>query len=162
MVKIKPIAYACRAYQCGFKSHPQLNYNMTEKHVVDCIVKYGDKILIAKRSDRVGYFPGKWHVISGLVETDDPYEDAVRELYEETGIGREDLEYVGEAEDIVLRKPDVTIYIHPYVFRSMTDAVTLNWENDGYAWVRREELPAYDTIPEAMELLESAIGMAYG
>jgi 8-oxo-dGTP pyrophosphatase MutT (NUDIX family) len=47
----------------------------------------GDKLLILKRSDKVGTYKGLWGGVAGYVEeNEEPYETALKEIKEEVGI----------------------------------------------------------------------------
>lgn len=52
-------------------------------------MRRGRKVLILKRSQKVGSYPGRWAGVSGFIEENEtPMDAARREVYEETGIRR--------------------------------------------------------------------------
>jgi 8-oxo-dGTP diphosphatase len=60
---------------------------MTARAAVGLIVNDTGRILFAKRSSRVGRFPGQWEFPGGALESDEDFEDGLRrELFEELGV----------------------------------------------------------------------------
>jgi 8-oxo-dGTP diphosphatase len=57
-------------------------------------------VLLGCRSDRVSTYPGRWAAISGSVEAAGALEQAHREIEEETGLRRSQVELL--AEGVVL------------------------------------------------------------
>jgi 8-oxo-dGTP pyrophosphatase MutT (NUDIX family) len=55
--------------------------------VLACFVEWSGKILLLKRSDRVGTYSSLWSMVTGYLDEPKPIEDKVRaELLEELGI----------------------------------------------------------------------------
>ena len=68
---------------------------MEEKRVVTYFLEHNKKILLLRRSERVGTCKGRWAGISGYIEEGHtPYEPALEEIGEETGLSGEDIELV--------------------------------------------------------------------
>ena len=58
---------------------------MKEIAVVTCFLTHRGRILLLKRSDRVGSYRGRWAGVSGYMETE-PDAQALVEIFEETGL----------------------------------------------------------------------------
>ena len=55
-----------------FKTRPgQVDYtNIRWAPVINCVLKFGDKILLVQRSKDMKYYPGRWTGISGFLDDD--------------------------------------------------------------------------------------------
>ena len=95
--------------------------------VVTCVVIHKSKMLLLKRSDKVGTHRNKWACVSGYVEEeDDILERARREIEEETGLYRSDVKFEGEGKSITFfdEAEGKVWIIHPFLCRSNTDNLT--------------------------------------
>jgi predicted aconitase with swiveling domain/8-oxo-dGTP pyrophosphatase MutT (NUDIX family) len=119
---------------------------VTEKHVVTCIVRNRGRILILRRSDKVGSYRGKWAGVSGFIEAGEGDEEAARrEMAEEIGAKRARLSKKMPAKSF--RHDDIVWTVHPFLFDVSARAVATDWEHDTYAWVLPDELEDYQTVP---------------
>src|SRR5207245_5866464 len=128
-------------------------------HVVTSFLKRTDagepRILIVRRSQRVGSYQGHWAGISGFVEPGvTPDEQAYTEIREETGLQREQVRMLRRGS--VVEHEDAEIgrhwYIHPFLFEvPAPDAVRLDWEATEMRWIRPSELESYETVPRLAE-----------
>jgi len=115
-------------------------------HVVTCLVRYGEKILLLRRSDRVGSFSGKWAGISGYVEENEkPLETAYRELREVARL--ENSRLLRSAPVIHMRADDTVWSVHAYLFEASSAEIKKNWEHTEYRWIAPEEALEFDTVP---------------
>lgn len=129
---------------------------METRHVVTCFLTHNKKVLLVRRSGRVGTYRGKWAGISGYAEAP-PHEQARREILEETGIGPDDLRLVKAGEP--LEAPDeelgVRWIVHPFLFEIGDPAkVRLDWENTEARWISPAEIADLKTVPKLEEALE--------
>lgn len=63
-----------------------------EAPVLNCFVKFRDKILLLKRSDKVRVYQRKWNAVTGYLDKQEPIRNKVlEELREETGILQKDI-----------------------------------------------------------------------
>ena len=71
---------------------------MNYTNIVTSFLKNDNKILILKRSDKVKSMRNLWAGISGIIEKDDlsPLSRAEIEIFEETGIKREQINLLKE------------------------------------------------------------------
>ena len=66
----------------------QVDYtNIRRAPVINCVLRYGDKILLVKRSAELRLYPNYWNGISGFLDDDRSVLEKVKdEIREETGI----------------------------------------------------------------------------
>lgn len=106
------------------------------------------RILLLRRSDRVGSFRGRWAGVSGYLEDPTPLDQALREVREEVGYDRNELELLGEGDLVLARDRDRIYVVHPFLFRVRREDVRLDWEHTESAWVAPQEIGRRDTVPE--------------
>jgi len=139
---------------------------LRKTHVVTSFLLRTDtaqpRILIVRRSQRVGSYNERWAGISGFVETGvTPDEQAFTEIREETGLQREQIRMLRRGA--VVEDEDAAInrhwYIHPFLFEVLTpDAIRLDWEATEMRWIAPQELQNYETVPKLEEAYLSATG----
>lgn len=130
---------------------------VSERHVVTCILRNRGRILVLRRSDKVGSYQGQWAGVSGFIEEGESDEDAARrEIAEEIGLRKAKLSNRTPARSF--RHDDVVWTVHPFLFDVDSRDVTTDWEHDAYAWIRSEELKAYGTVPGLDAVVRSLLG----
>lgn len=130
--------------------------DLVERRVVSAFLERDGKVLVVRRSDKVGSFQGKWSGISGFLEGPDPEAHARREVLEETGIM--ELRLLAAGSMVLSRGPDNTVYsIHPFRYAAPSGEVHLDWENDEYAWLDREALSRLDAVPKLVAVYRATI-----
>lgn len=133
---------------------------MQEKAVVTCFLESGKKLLILRRSERVGTYQGRWAGVSGYMEkTAD--EQAFVELMEETGLDKDDVELVRKGEPLPVddEKLGVRWLVHPYLFHVKDPAkIKMDWEHKEVKWIDPEDLDRYQTVPSLKEALARVSG----
>lgn len=137
---------------------------LRQTHVVSCFLLRTDmdqpRLLIVRRSQRVGSYHARWAGISGFLETGmTPDEQAYTEIREETGLQREQVRMLKRGA--VVEHEDAAIarhwYIHPFLFEALTpDSITLDWEATEMRWINPSELQHYETVPKLEEAYMSA------
>lgn len=130
---------------------------MAPTPVVTCFLRYRDDVLIVRRSDAVGSYPGRWGAVSGHVarsgrDPDNPDREplaaARAEIAEETGL-LDDCELVRAGGPFEVAAPDHGDWrIHPFLFDCGSDAVALDEEATTAEWVPPTEIPRRETVPE--------------
>jgi translation initiation factor 2B subunit (eIF-2B alpha/beta/delta family) len=115
--------------------------------VVTCVLRNGAEVLLLRRSDAVGSYPGLWGGVAGHAEGD-PDAAARAEVREETGIDPDTLAFVRAGDPFEVRDEGGEWLVHPYLFDCPTRAVELDWETDRYEWVPPTELLRRETVPE--------------
>jgi len=132
--------------------------------VVTCILEHDGKILLFKRSNLVGTYRGLWGGVAGYVEElEDPYDTAVKEIRQETGISLDALELVKKGEPIEFsdtydgRRYDWIVY--PFLFHIRSkEIVRIDWEHEEYRWLTLSELKKFDTVPGLDEVVGQLLG----
>ena len=108
----------------------------------------GDRILVLRRSQRVGSFRGRWAGISGYLERE-PLEQALLEVEEETGLTHDQVQLLrtGIPFEVVDSDRGMTWVVHPFLFAALEpDAVRLDWEHDELRWIEPAEIAGLGTV----------------
>ena len=121
--------------------------DVQERSVVSCFLERQGRVLVVRRSEKVGSFRGKWSGISGFLEgAEDPEVSALREIEEETSLT--EVSRIARGSPILSRGGDTVYRIHPFRFHAPLGDVHLDWENVDYRWVDPAELPRLDSVPK--------------
>ncbi len=126
-------------------------------------VKYKDKILLLKRSNKVRAYKEKWNCVGGYLDELKPVREKVlEELREELKIDEKDISKIFfdkpyKFEDKEINK---TWFVQPVLVElNKKPKIILDWENTEYKWIYPEELDHFNTVPELKkhlyEFLES-------
>jgi 8-oxo-dGTP diphosphatase len=134
-------------------------------HVVTCFLERADeqtpRILIVRRSQRVGSYHGSWAGISGFVEPHvTPDEQAYVEISEETALLPEQVRMLKRGKVVEHRDAELGrhFYIHPFLFRVLTpEHIKIDWEASEMRWIQPAELLQYETVPKLAEAFAAAI-----
>ncbi|MCR9220032.1 MAG: NUDIX domain-containing protein [Alphaproteobacteria bacterium] len=125
------------------------------KPVVTAFLRRPDgRILLVRRSARVGSYQGRWSAISGHLEDPTALQQARREILEETGIGAEALTLRAEAPPLAIDAPEYGTrwLVHPVLFDLAAGAIPrLDWENLEMDWVEPSHIAARATVPMLAE-----------
>ena len=113
------------------------------------------RVLLLRRSPHMKSMPGMWAAVSGVVEgVEDTMVRARTEICEETGMS--DVRPVFSCMPVAIPRHDIVV--HPFLFWTCRRHIRLNWENDGYAWVRPPDITRYRTVPYLEEMLWCLLG----
>ena len=143
-------------------SDGRINYSSSDKApVLICFVKFGDKILLLKRSDKVYAYRGKWSTLAGFIdEPKELFEKALEELEEELGILRENIAsyHVGMPYEYVDQTAKKTWIRYPMIVElKAKPKIKLNWEHTAYEWIAPNDVSRYDVAPGFEETLKMAL-----
>jgi len=117
--------------------------------VVTAFVYRRGRVLLLRRSERVGTYPGRWAGVSGYLERT-PLAQARLELKEELGVRADQTSLRGIGipllvEDEAAQPPWL---VFTFLFGLRADArVRPNWESAQLEWVRPEEVGRRRTVP---------------
>jgi ADP-ribose pyrophosphatase YjhB (NUDIX family) len=116
--------------------------------VVTVFLRRADgRVLLLRRSDRVGSFRGRWAGVSGFLEDPTPEEQAFREVLEETGLERADLTIERAGRAVYARDGSTVYVVHPFLFGTRRPEVRLDWEHTECEWVESVEIGRRATVP---------------
>ena len=128
------------------------------QHVVTCFLLYNDRILLLKRSDKVRTHKRKWAGVSGYIEPGETDEiTALKEIREDTGIQEYDVVLERKGEPIHVQDGPRVWVVHPFLFRTKTDNITIDWEHTEYRWIAPEELKNFDFVVFLDHALEAVL-----
>jgi 8-oxo-dGTP diphosphatase len=128
--------------------------------VVTVFLTHRSKILVLKRSRKVGTYKGHWAGVSGYLESNDASAQALTEMAEEVGLGEDDVTLLkaGKPFEIVDRTQGRVWRVHPFLFAvHEPDKIRLDWENIEMRWILPEEIDQLKTVPALKETLERVI-----
>lgn len=129
-----------------------------EAPVVSIFVKFGDKILLLKRSDKVLTYKGKWNTVAGYLDELRPLREKVlEELREEIGLKEDRIVSIKLRNPYTFRDRGMTWIVHPALVEIKSPEIRLDWEHTQYLWVRPEEMKNYDVVPELEKGLKIAL-----
>ncbi|MFC6824035.1 NUDIX domain-containing protein [Halopelagius fulvigenes] len=122
-------------------------------HVVTCFVRYRGRVLLVRRSDSVGTFPGRWDGVSGYVEGDPAAaeDDARRELREEVGLGDGEVELVRVGAPLDASTAEGEFTVHPFLFEAETAETTTNEEVAEAEWTDPTTVLEREAVPQLWE-----------
>ena len=127
-----------------------------EISVATSILKNKDKILILKRSEKVGSFQGYWSGCSGYIEKNEtPKETSLKEIKEETGISKDHLTLLVDENIHRIEKKTGIWVVHSYLYETDIEKIELDWENDEYAWIKIDELKKYKFVPALDKIVDT-------
>jgi len=131
---------------------------MRYTNIVTSIIKYQEKILLLKRSNKVKTMKNVWSGVSGVIENDDesPLSRAKIEIFEEIGLVEKNIELLKSNPQIKIDSPQYknhTWNIFPFMFKVETSEIKLNWENSEFVWIDPNDIVNYKTVPALKQIL---------
>ena len=133
---------------------------LTKKKVVTCFLESGNKILILRRSGKVGTYQGRWAGVSGYLEKPTAEEQALTEIKEETGLSNEDVQLIKKGEPLHIKDENIGTewIVHPFLFHVKDPGkIKIDWEHKEMKWIKPEEIINYETVPMLKETLGRVI-----
>ena len=127
---------------------------LPEKHVVTAFVRHEGRILLVRRSQKVGSYQGRWSAISGYLDDPDPLTQALTEIREEISLREDQVRLVRQG--VPLPIPDnhmkVCWVVHPFLFDTdAPDDVRLDWENIEFRWLEPTRISSLATVPGLLQ-----------
>jgi len=137
----------------------RIDYSNSDKApVLTCFVRFEDKILLLKRSERVQTYQGKWHTVAGYIDEPKPIrQKALEELEEELDIHSKDVSgfTAGEPYEFFDEGAMKSWIVHPVLVElKKKPEVRLDWEHTEFKWISPDEVEGYDTVPKLDESLK--------
>jgi 8-oxo-dGTP diphosphatase len=125
--------------------------------VVTAFLQADRRVLLLRRSSKVGTYQGKWAGVSGYLEgNEEPLQRAKIEMQEEVGLDSESVSLVraGEVVRGFDEQTDTVWIVHPFLFNVKEHTIRLDWEHVECRWVDPSELVSYETVPKLKETFE--------
>lgn len=125
--------------------------------VINCVLKYKDKILVVQRSAELNFYPSYWNGISGFLDDQRSLTEKVQdELKEELGITKNQVKSIrlGEIFDQKESKYKKTWIVHPVLVEVKTNQVKLDWEAKNFKWASLAEVKKLKLLPGFGEVLK--------
>ena len=128
---------------------------MEYKDVVTSFLLKDNKLLLLRRSAKVGTHKGKWAGVSGyLEEGEEALQRAQIEIKEELGLGPEQINLIRVGETLRGLDEQTVWVVHPFLFEARTSEIRLDWENVEYRWIDPNELFSFETVPKLKETFD--------
>ena len=129
----------------------RIDYSHSDRApVLNCFVKFRDKVLLLKRSGQVRAYRGLWNSVGGYLDEFCSVEEKVREeLREELGIGDDLIGKIkiGEAYEMTDGEIRKTWIIFPVLAElNREPEIKLDWEHTEYRWIIPADMEKFDTI----------------
>lgn len=127
------------------------------RNIATAFLLHENKILLIKRGDHKSIGPGRWFGVGGHIEPEEinnPYAAAYREIFEETGIERNQLEDL-ELKYIVYNPTGSEIIINHIFFGTPSITEVIESDEGTLHWVDRAEAIEKIQIPAVRLALES-------
>lgn len=134
--------------------NPTSSESTDRTDVVTVFLQRGETVLLARRSDRVRTYPGRWAGISGYLEGGDPLRQALIEIEQETGLEPDRIELQKRGEPLEVDDPEQGLHWRVYPFRFRLDpeaSVQTDWEHDKHRWVHPNRINELPTVPELVK-----------
>jgi 8-oxo-dGTP diphosphatase len=130
------------------------------REVITVFLSHAGKILVLKRSTKVGTYQGHWSGVSGYLERTDPLDQAYIEISEEVGLGRDQVTLVrrGTPLEVVDHVQGRAWRVYPFLFAVREpERIRLDWENTEMRWINPSEVSRFQTVPGLAEVLQRVL-----
>jgi 8-oxo-dGTP pyrophosphatase MutT (NUDIX family) len=131
----------------------------TPREVVAVIIEWRGRIALFRRSESVGHDPGRWHCITGYLESGaSPEEQAFVELREETGLTRNDLIDFRQGAPLLLTDHEANPWlVHTFTAVTRCRRLTINDEHDAFRWAAPSKISRFSNrVAWLDQVLEAA------
>jgi 8-oxo-dGTP pyrophosphatase MutT (NUDIX family) len=129
--------------------------------IVLAVLRRGDRIRLARRSEQVATSRGLWSVVTGYVEPGVvPLAQARQELEEELGPNSADLRLVRTLSPVALTSTasGKRFRVYPFLIDGDSDCeVVLNWEHTEQAWVEPARLADCDCVAWQRDIIAALL-----
>ena len=131
----------------------RIDYSKSNKCIVLTVfITYNNKILLLKRSRKVGTYKNKWNTVTGYIDEKKPiFNKILEELEEELDITKKDiLSYnIFESFEFEDKKINKKWIIYPSIVKLKNNPkIKLDWEHSEYKWIHPKDLLKYDIVPK--------------
>lgn len=119
-----------------------------------------DRYLLLRRAESKRFAPGKWTGLGGRIEPHelgDVRSAALRELWEETGLSENDVQYFSLRRVLLNNRPSEPLTLLLYFTGVLSEPVTLPCTEGTLHWVSSDEIGQYDLIDNAAAVIRLLI-----
>ena len=139
-------------------SDGRINYSNSDiALVLTVFIKYNNKILLLKRSNKVSTYQGKWNTVAGYLDEPKPIKQKIiEEIKEEIGIKKDNIKSYRYGESYEFKDPllNRTWIINTAIVELKNKPIIkLDWEHTEYKWIKPEEIENFDTVPNLKKSL---------
>jgi len=130
------------------------------REVITVFLSHAGKILVLKRSTRVGTYQGHWSGVSGYLERTDPLDQAYTEISEEVGLSSDQVTLIRREAplEVVDQVQGRAWRVYPFLFAVREpEQIRLDWENTEMRWINPSELSRLQTVPGLAEVLQRVL-----
>ena len=130
------------------------------REVITAFLSHGGKILVLKRSAKVGTYQGHWSGVSGYLERSEPLDQAYTEIAEEVGLANDQVTLLrrGAPLEVIDHAQGRAWRVHPFLFAVREpEQIRLDWENTEMRWIDPSEVSRLETVPGLGEVLERVL-----
>ena len=139
----------------------QVDYtNIRYCPVINCVLRYENKILLVKRSSVLKLYPGYWNGISGFLDSELSVEDkALEELREELNINNHDVLSIKRGRVLVQESEKYlkTWIVFPLLVDVKTTDIKLDWEASSYKWLTVRYAKKLNLLPGFKEVIDELL-----
>lgn len=143
--------------------HPQeVDTIPRDRAVVAVVLEWQGHIALFRRSKNLHYDTGLWHCITGFIEAScTPAEQALQELYEETGLSENGVVKLQSGPDLVLHDDRGRPWlVHTFTAASARRRLRINWEHDAYRWTKPNKTKRFSNRVSWLDSVLEATGHA--
>lgn len=144
----------------------RIDYTKSETCLVLTVfIIYNDKMLLLKRSEKVGTYKNKWNTVTGYIDEKKPiYLKILDEIKEELGITKNNILSYNLYESFEFK--DKTINKKWIIYPSKIELINnpkikLDWEHSEFRWINSKDLLKYDIVPKLDLSLNKVINNKY-
>ncbi|MEI7621847.1 MAG: NUDIX domain-containing protein [Candidatus Moraniibacteriota bacterium] len=140
----------------------RIDYSTSDKApVLNCFVKFENKILLLKRSEKVHTYQGLWNFVGGYLDEFVALEEKVlEELREELGIMPDLVLEIkkGKPFEFFDEVAGKTWFIFPILAElKVQPEIKLDWEHTAFEWIEPTELKNFEVVSGLEKILESLL-----
>ena len=131
----------------------------SRREVVAVILEYRGRIALLKRSQSVGHDRDRWHCITGYLEPGTTAAQQARvELYEETGLGPNDISLLESRDRLSISDATGSPWL-VHTFKAVTSRrrLSLNEEHVTYRWTHPAKVSRFSNRVDWLSLVLDAV-----
>ncbi len=129
----------------------KIDYTHSKKApVLVCFIKYSNKFLLLKRSDKVLAYKNLWSALAGFLDDSKTVkEKVIEEITEELGLKASDIIRIAEGPTYIFADKELgrEWERHLVLAEIANPDITLDWEHRDFKWISPEDIAQYEVTP---------------